>query len=323
MSVVAGCSLFDGVLLAADCRATISSPNHPDIHSDNVLKVIAILPHTAIGFAGDIRAASYLLQSLLAKLKSQGHKDPINLSNWLPILFCDEFKKYTSRYGDCTVNFMIGSVLKDRPNRVSRKEIFELVRVIAFEKKRPWLPSLLYNLLNASRGGNELLDIPSTYGNILYTLKSPDFIIQHIPILQFEAIGKGGTCKKEIQEYYDEIFAWQPGNLGFESWKLRRCIRLFIEDNKIQSVGGLYPVLKVTNKGIIHIGMSTEIPLGGTKIELIFDTNSYTWKQKNITSGKETPLLMPWDFLKNVKQGMKNNTFNDLYDAYRDFREKE
>ena len=44
MSVVAGCSLFDGVLLAADCRATVQYPNRPDLYSDNVLKVMAIHP---------------------------------------------------------------------------------------------------------------------------------------------------------------------------------------------------------------------------------------------------------------------------------------
>jgi hypothetical protein len=61
MSVVAGSSLFDGVLLTADCRATITRPGMPDIHSDNVLKVIALHPNTAIGFVGDIGIASYLL----------------------------------------------------------------------------------------------------------------------------------------------------------------------------------------------------------------------------------------------------------------------
>jgi len=44
MSVVAGCSLFNGVLLAAGCRATVRYRNQPDIHPDNVLKVFAIHP---------------------------------------------------------------------------------------------------------------------------------------------------------------------------------------------------------------------------------------------------------------------------------------
>jgi hypothetical protein len=80
MSVVAGCSLFNGVLLAADCRATIRVQNKPDIHSDNVLKVFALLPHTAIGFVGDIDIASFLLQCLLTKLRKRRRNDPISLS---------------------------------------------------------------------------------------------------------------------------------------------------------------------------------------------------------------------------------------------------
>jgi len=153
MSVVAGCSLFDGVLLASDCRATITFPNCPDVHCDNVLKIIAILDHTAIGFIGDIQAASYLLQSLLSKLKNRKYKDPISLSNWIPRLFRYEFERYASRHGHHTVNFMIASVLRDHPNVVKRKEIFELIRIIGFGKspiQRYWMPALLCNLLNIS-----------------------------------------------------------------------------------------------------------------------------------------------------------------------------
>jgi len=324
MSVVAGCSLFDGVLLAADCRATIKLPKCKDIHSDNVLKIIAILPHTAIGFAGNIRAASYILQCLLTDLKNKKRKDPISLANWIPRLFRHRFRKYVSCHGNCTINFMIASVIKDRPNIVKRLEIFELIRMIGFGNspiKRNWIPALLFNLLEKSGEKDEWIDVPNTCRNVLYTLCSPDFQKQEVPILKFAAIGTGKSCIEEIQRYYDVIFSWQPGNQGQETMWLRKTIQQFIEDKNINSVGGLYPVIKLTGKkDPQHIGLSTEIPIGGTKIELIFDPDSYQWKQKNITKGKEIPIIMPWDFLESIKPLIKVNTFNDLNDAYRDFR---
>ena len=324
MSVVAGCSLFDGVLLSADCRATIKLPKHPDIHSDNVLKIIAILPHTAIGFAGDIHPASYLIQSLLAELKNKKRKDPISLANWIPRLFRYRFKKYVTHHGHCIVNFMIASVLRDRPNIVKRKEIFELIKTIGFGNspiKRNWIPSLLFNLLEKSGEKDEWIEVPNTCRNILYTLYSPTFRKHNIPILKFTAIGTGKSCIEEIQRYYDVIFSWQPGNHGQEAMWLRSTIQQFIEEKNINDVGGLYPVIKLTGKrDPQHIGLSTEVPIGGTKIELIFNPDSYQWKQKNITTGKEIPITMPWDYLKSIKQQIKNNTFNDLNDAYRDFR---
>ncbi|MHC4184283.1 MAG: Ntn hydrolase family protein, partial [Planctomycetota bacterium] len=149
MSVVAGCSLFDGVLLAADCRATIKQK----VYSDNVLKVFALFPHTAIGFAGHIDVASYLLRTLQKQIQKRNHTDPISLSHWFPRFFRHEFKKYTTRYGDRTVHFMIASVLIGRLNAVERKAVVELVKYIGFGKspiKRNFMPNFLVEIMKTS-----------------------------------------------------------------------------------------------------------------------------------------------------------------------------
>jgi len=85
---------------------------------------------------------------------------------------------------------------------------------------------------------------------------------------------------------------------------------------KIQSVGGLYPVLKVTERGVEHITMGTEIPVGDTRLELAFENGR--WIQKNLSTGKQIPILMPWELIKN--RIAKTQTFNDLSEAYRNFK---
>lgn len=150
MSVVAGCSLFDGVLLAADCRATVQYLNQTALYSDNVLKVIAIHPNTAISFVGDINIAAHLLEKLLVNFKNRSRKDPISLSRWLPRFFRHEYQRFTSRFGERTIIFMIASVIKGRPNVVERKAVEELVKYIGFGHspiQRNFMPSILIEIM--------------------------------------------------------------------------------------------------------------------------------------------------------------------------------
>ncbi len=319
MSVVAGCSLFDGVLLAADCRATFKRKNGDDVYSDNVLKVFALFPHTAIGFVGAIDVASYLLKTLITQLRNRKHTDPISLSNWFSRLFQYEFKKYTTQYGDRTVHFMVASVLKGRPNVVERKAVVDLVKYIGFDKspiKRNFMPSILIEILKTSNRF-KLVKIPGTSQGMLYVLASPAFKIIPYNPLQFAAIGSGESSVQEIARYHDAILALDPGNSFVEGSQFRQVIQNFIQEKGIESVGGLYPAVKVSGNGIEHLAISQTIPAGGTRIELAFQSGR--WLQRNVTTGKEIPILMPWEFLK--IQPSINNKFDDLIEAFKHFRD--
>jgi hypothetical protein len=318
MSVVAGCSLFDGVLLTADCRATVQYPNQPDIHSDNVLKVFAIHSNTAIAFVGDINIADHLLAKLVVGLKNRSRKDPITLSDWLPRLFRHEYQKFVSQFGERTVIFMIASVIKGRPNVVERKPVEELVKYIALGHspiQRNFIPNMLIEIMKLP-SKYQWVTIPGTYMGVLYVLASPSFQMRAYRPLQFAAIGSGESAIEEITKYQDAILALEPGNSFVESSQFRQVIQRFIDERKIQSVGGLYPVLKVTGRGVEHITMGTEIPVGGTRIELAFENGR--WIQKNLSTGKQIPILMPWELVKNRIK--KDQTFNDLSEAYRHFK---
>jgi len=318
MSMVAGCSLFDGVLLAAECRATIQYPNRPDLYSDNVLKVFAIHPNTAIAFVGDINIASHLLKELLIGFKTRSRKDPISLSQWLPRIFRHEYQRFISRFGERTVIFMIASVIKGCPNVVERKAVEELVETIGFGHspiQRNFMPGILIEIMKVP-SKFKWVTIPGACMGILYVLASPTFQIKAYRPLQFAAIGSGESSIEEITKYQDAILALHPGNSFVESSQFRQVIQRFIDERKIKSVGGLYPVLKVTGNGVEHITMGTEIPVGGTRLELAFEGGR--WIHKYLSTGKQIPILMPWEFVKNGT--MKAQTFNDLSGAFRHFK---
>ncbi|WP_319524670.1 hypothetical protein [uncultured Desulfosarcina sp.] len=318
MSVVAGCSLFDGVLLTADCRATIRRPYRENIYSDNVLKVIAISPDTAIGFVGDIDVASFLLHRLLIEIRRRKRKDPTNLSLWMPRFFRYYFNQFVSKKGKRTLVFMIASVLRGHRNIVERQAVVELTnRILSGQSsiQRNWIPSFLLDFLKIPPK-YKFVEIPGSCRNVLYTLESPEFIKKDFPPLKYTAIGSGDSCLERIDFYHDSIVALDPGNSRIEGAQFRDVIQRFIWEKNIQSVGGLYPVLKISGMGVEHIGMGTEIPIGGTRIELLF--RSGRWVQKNESEGKEVTMQMPWEFVKNPIY--KNSTFDDLKNTMTAFK---
>jgi 20S proteasome alpha/beta subunit len=53
MTVVAGVSLFNGVMLIADSRVTVSLPGRPDFYCDMAQKIFPLTHTTVLGFSGD------------------------------------------------------------------------------------------------------------------------------------------------------------------------------------------------------------------------------------------------------------------------------
>ena len=213
---------------------------------------------------------------------------------------------------------MIASVIKGRPNVVDRNAVEELVKYICFGHspiKRNFIPNILIDIMR-DPSKSQYVPIQRTCMGLMYVLASPAFQIRAYSPLQFAAIGSGESVIEEITNYQDSILALDPGNSFVESSQFRQAIQRFIDERKIQSVGGLYPVLKVTGRGVEHITMGTEIPVGGTRLELTFENGR--WIQKNLSTGKQIPILMPWEL---VKDGIpKAQTFNDLSEAYRHFK---
>ena len=73
MTPIAGVVLPDGVMVAADARATWQGP--VDLHTDNVQKFVKIGRSNSLGFSGNIRTVNYLLPHIFAQLPRPGRPD--------------------------------------------------------------------------------------------------------------------------------------------------------------------------------------------------------------------------------------------------------
>lgn len=310
MSVVVGCSYFDGVMLAADCRATIKKANGIVLYNDNIQKLFALTPTTSVGFVGDVRLAGIMLKDCIAQIRKKERKDAVSLVSWLPRYFRALYArtKHIGFFGQ--IAFIVGSVITGRPNVIEREKVVKIMnRLMKGESpvQRNWLPGVLVNILKTPANVKyvRLLDQPRC---LLYILQPPNFIPQHLMPLDFAAIGSGQEVVIEIDRYHDIIFAGDVGNPFVESLHLTECMRTFIRKQNIETVGGLYPCLKINKDGTKFLGGSSEIPVGGTKINLECD-HMGRWIQRNLTTGKTIQLLFPWEAYK------EDGRFDDLDDA--------
>jgi hypothetical protein len=98
------------------------------------------------------------------------------------------------------------------------------------------------------------------------------------------------------------------------AYKLREVMRLYAEKHGVDTVGGLSPAYFVHAGGILPLGFETEMPLGGARIKLSVDPRG-RWVQRNLSSGKEIELALPWEFC----HGSVDQLFDDLNQAYRRF----
>lgn len=316
MSVVVGCSFFDGVMLASDCRGTIKHRDGSISHSDNVQKLFALTPTTSVGFVGDIELAGIMLRYCISQTWKRNRKDAVSLANWLPRFFRAVYYAKTKHIGFFgQIAFIVASVITDRPNVIEREKVVKIMnRIMKGESpvQRNWLTDVIVNILKTPANVKyvRLIDQPTC---LLYVLQPPDFIPQHLMPLDFAAIGSGQEVVIEIDRYHDIIFAGEVGNPFMESLHLTECMRSFIRKQNIETVGGLYPCLKINKDGTKFLGSSSEIPVGGTKVNLEYDRMG-RWIQRNLTTGKTIQLLFPWEVYK------EDGCFDDLDDALESMR---
>jgi len=321
MSVIAGCSHFDGIMLLADCRVTIKKSNNKYIYSDSVQKLFALTENTGLGFVGNINIASYIIGELLHQLKIFRKKEneklhPVLLHSWLPRFFATCYKRLSSkRVKDNEVNFMVGSIIHGLPNEIERCKVSEILDK-AFNGKSPiqrnWLPNILFEVIKTPQNEKTVLigDCPK---GLLYYMKSPDFHPVDVKPLEYCAIGSGESVVCQIDNYFDWIFAGEIGNPYVESFSLREAVNSFIATNKIESVGGLYPIMSISSKGQMWLGQSLHRPKDGATVSLNIEKDGKFILYNDKTNIK-IESLYPWDT--NIGKIKKDNRFDYLRNGY-------
>jgi hypothetical protein len=316
MTVIAGCSLIDGVMLLADCRVTVPYKSKT-FHIDNLQKIIKLGDHSVIGFSGNVIAAGEMLKGAIAEIAriwNFGEVHPARLQRWLPRYFrfiCAEITAKLQYVPD--VHFMVASVALDRPNLIERARVLELIHRITTNPssiQRNWIPNIAMAIVRDPDPGpyTEISDLPE---GILYSMRSPDFIPNATKPLGFRAIGSGNAIVQEIERLADWVFLGDVGNSFVESMSLRRGVAGFVKEQGIESVGGMYPCVKVTKSGAEYCGMRIQSPVDGTDLSIRADADG-RWMQQNHATGRIVQMAFPWEI--DYRAVVGDDKFNDFSD---------
>lgn len=326
MSVIAGCSLFKGIILLADCRVTISKAGNPDIYCDNAQKLFPLTPTTVLGFVGDVRGAAAIIRELIRQLKEKKERGldsrlhPLVLARWLPRYLRFTYDYLVKKWKIGRVDFMAGSIVLDMVNTVERAKVVEIMerfRLGKLSAQRNWLPGILVDILRTAPD-KKYVGLQGIPANLLYYMQPPNFIPYYLGPLEYTAIGSGKDVVVDINKNADWIFASEVGNSFVEAMALRETVNSFLEKHPLISVGGMFPAIKISGDGMEYLCYSSEIPVGGPKFSLSLGSNG-RWIQQNNATGKEIRLLLPWEI--DPKELQHDNRFDDLKDALQSLRQ--
>jgi len=307
MSVVAGCSLLDGILLGADCRITFKEGAR-ETHRDTVQKLIILNSQSAIGFVGDLNVARNLLVKMVQQGERRTRVDPVSLGGWLPRLFR---RLYANLHTTRRVSFVVGSVIPGRPNFVERESVLNILRRNAFgnpRARRSTMPAIFYGALQTQA---KYVAIEGSPTGLLYVMDSPHFLPRFYKPLEYAAVGSGEGVIVNIARAHDMIIAGPALEHGEAMW-LTMAMQDFMTEKNLSTVGGMFTLIKLTSQGLIPLEWRTGQVPDGTLYELAFDDGR--WIQRNITTGKEIKLSLPWEVDLNDRE---EHTFDEL--RYRTF----
>jgi hypothetical protein len=305
MSVVAGCLLLDGVLLAADTRITYTRSDGSHVFVDNALKIFLFAPGTAIGYVGTVETASLLLQHMIAGRDRRKRTDPLRLYRWIPRLLRAVYRRLPSDL-QRQVSFMVASSFADTPKTVETATIWRML----FEASKNGMNSITGTLpFDILSSGKAIVQIPNTCDGMLYSMSSPNFEPRVCPPLGFMAIGSGHKVVEDVERDHARIVLGDVNSPWEADW-FRRAIKNFVERNSVDEVGGLYPVLKVRGNETAPVGMEVRSHKQGSSevesdVALLIEDGQ--WIQRERLSGVAVTLQPPWDLLKNA-------THNALFD---------
>ena len=319
MTVIAAVSLFDGVMLIADSRVTFTSQGRRDYHCDIAQKILPLTANIALAFSGDVRVAAILLPNLIRHMKRRGRLGTVSLLQWFPRFLKATFRQIRAKLADGRsydqIQFIIAAIIPDRTNVVDRGRVADILRRAMSpdaSMQRTWFPDVVMRVLMTPAEITHV-PIPGAPAVVLGVMRSPDFALERFAPLSCVAIGSGHGAVVEMERTADWLFANDADmyiKIGLEA-----AVQDFVAQNDVDSVGGMYPCVKIDRRGLAYLGGIYQFPL--YEVALTVEPKTKRWIQENRTTGKKQPLLWPWEIVKsNPRAGRR---FDDYRQAAEHF----
>jgi hypothetical protein len=289
MSVVAGVSLLDGVLIGADCRITYGEGD-TRTYRDELQKLIPIGKHTVIGLTGNIATASKLL--LAVKKAQEGRLETVELEQWLPRYLKHQFPKIKNSK---PVSFLVASVVPSRPNIVAKAEIAKAVFDAFSSRQQGGINTISSTFLNVINVPTDFVAIEGSGEGHLYAMHSPKFKPLHIKPMHSVAIGSGQRMQEQIVQIADQLHFDTHGDYPDVTW-FRRSLDHYLRASDEATVGGMFTMMKITARHGMQLYPHARLDLTNKEAyELKIEGPQNRWVQRRTTTCETIELLLPWE----------------------------
>lgn len=319
MTAIAAVSLFDGVMLVADSRVTVTSKGRRAYHCDIAQKIFPITASMALAFSGDVRAAAVLVPCLIDQMNRRRRLDTVSLLQWLPRFLKETYRRMQAKPTDGMpyreIQFIVAATIPDRTNVVDRARVAEVLhRAISPDAslRRNWIPDVVMRVMMAPAEMTQV-PIPGAPAAVLGVMRSPAFALQRFSPLSCVAIGSGHGAMVQMERVADWLFA--SGSDISVKMGLEAAVQDFVAQNDVDSVGGMYPCVKIDRRGLACLGGVYRFPM--YEVALTFEPKTKHWVQENRTTGKKQRLLWPWEITRSLPKSARR--FDDYRKAAEHF----
>src|SRR5260221_852433 len=285
MTMIAGCVLPDGVLMAADCR--ISWAGLP-FASDEAIKLVKLGDANVVGYAGDVRTMSWLLGHLLGPQLSHRRTDPVSVSRWLPRFLRATYLALGRRYPVRPVDIMVAASLKGRPTLLPRATLMGAVYQTKALDITNWLA---VRCIREFEKRADPIIVPDSTAGLLYVMSSPDFEPRSSTGLTVAAIGSGMSVVNDLDLYTPLLMAGRPD----------RAVNAFVDalggyysESAAPGVGGALIMARLDRGRVWSLCLSE--PTNGGQVEVF--SRDGRFHVRNTATGQVVSLRYPAEIVK-------------------------
>jgi len=273
MTLIAGQLFFQGLVLIADSRASISKNGIIYPWRDNTRKIFLLSNNLAIGFAGDIEFAGSIIGFLGSQIEKRPRLGNLHVFyNKGPKLIRHAYKFLSEKTREKRrVGFMIASLDPNRPEPIKNEKGQISGHIGIYDKK-------------------------------LFAISFPDDSFEEAGFNKPSLVlGSGELAVKEKEDELKKLrFGLVVDSLYFQASLMDFILRKKIKELGIDTVGGLSQILMIEPKGSSFLEYKGKSDLDNSTdildVELVIKGD--TLVQRNLITGKEIPLLIPPDVIK-------------------------
>ena len=268
MTVVVACRFLKTVAVIADCRVSYGDDAVVD---DNLQKIYQFDDRMVLGFAGPIKGANQVIESVRAYLETRSkYRAASNLVNDIERRIRHEYRQIKQSEDRKGLSFMLATV---EPRREARSKWRSTEgKEIAKPKWFPYVPEFRVLALKPSQSTPDEL-VKEEKGKCI-------------------ALGIQERDRRAIQDTMERLYDFVFKQPMLQAIAVVDALMLILMERQVRTVGGLFQCAVLGADGIQWLSYSLPSNLANVALDIV----DGRYVQRDNRTGREVPLKRIWEW---------------------------